>query len=300
MTSRTIRSDRRAFRSQRGAVAPGWLAAALVVAAAGGAAGFVVGDRDAPSESVVEGAVDHASGVAPVRTCPNGDVVTELGSGDRVHVTAIDPSGDWLELRDPLDLGRRVWIERSAVDPDRSLDDLDVIACGERVAYAAGSTVPTTSSAIATTSTVAVTTTSPGPTTVPVTAPPTTAPPTTAAPDTTAPRITAVVKDTEHVYENQPAVCPGHPYTVEVSATVTDAVGVAQVVVRWSVNGNSGEVPATRAGSNYSATLGPFDEDTIPQTPGQDDIAFTFRATDAAGNVASTSNDLQIFDCTFL
>lgn len=279
-------------------MAPGWLAAALVVAAAGGAVGFVVGDRDAADPAVVDGEVVAAAGIAPVRTCPNGAVVMELGAGDRIQVTSVDTSGDWLELRDPSDLERRVWIERKVVDPDRSLDDLEVVTCGERLAYASGSTVPTTTSSVTTTSTVTSTTTSPGPTTV---APaPTTAVPTTSAPDTTAPKITGIVKDTEHVYENQPAVCPGHPYTVVVSATVTDAGGVAGVVVRWSVNGQSGEVAATRAGSTYSATLGPFDEDTIPQTPGQDDIAFTFRATDAAGNVASASNDLQIFDCTFL
>ena len=64
-----------------------------------------------------------------VHTCPDDGVVGELRGGDRIVATAVDASGDWLEIRDPNDVNDRVWVHSAAIVPDDSFDDLPVATC---------------------------------------------------------------------------------------------------------------------------------------------------------------------------
>jgi hypothetical protein len=270
------------------------LACAVV---AGGVVGALVApDGGADDEPVVTAVFAASAGPVEARDCPDGAVVATFAAGDRVQATGTD-GGDWVEVRSPNDLADRVWIERSVLDPDRTLDGLATVACGRRSEPGTPSTsapgAPATTTSAGTTTTVPVTT-GPEPT-----APPTTSGPTT-APDTTAPSVTQVGVSPTQIVENDPAVCAGSTFTTTLTATVADAGGLDRVVVRWSVGGRSGEVPASRVGGTYRATIGPFATDTLPQSPGEATVTLTVRATDQAGNVGTATTTLTLFDCTFI
>ncbi len=287
------------MRNQRGAAAAGWLAAIAAVTIGGAGLGVVVGASSGDSDDgTVDAAVAATSGMAELYRCPGAQPTGVAQPGDRVQATALDRNGDWVELRDPDNLTGRVWIARDEIDPDRALAGLPTRACDDRVAYAGGSTAPTTIGA----TTMATTTTPSDSTSAPTTTPTdaTTAPPPTAAPDTSPPQVSGITKDTEHIYEDVPGVCPGHPTTVLVRATVSDVGGIGGVTLEWSVGSLAGEIAMVRQGSQWSATIGPLGDDAVVYPDDREPMSFTIRAVDTAGNVREADNGLDVFDCTFI
>src|SRR5690606_29715927 len=134
-------------------------------------------------------------GGLPYYLCPATAEAGEVHDGDRVLVTGVDESGNWLEIRDPQSLEARVWVQREYVDPDRDLD-VPVAPCAlevgrfDRLASAEETTTTTTTTTTppdeettttTTTTTVPSTTTTTAPATTTSTAPTTTTT-TTAAP----------------------------------------------------------------------------------------------------------------------
>ena len=63
-------------------------------------------------------AAPATGGSLPYYLCPATGEAGEFHHGDRVLVTGVDASGNWLQVRDPAALERRVWVQREAVDPD--------------------------------------------------------------------------------------------------------------------------------------------------------------------------------------
>src|SRR5690606_40707063 len=64
----------------------------------------------------------NAGGGRPYYLCPATAEAGEVHDGDRVLVTGVDESGNWLEIRDPERVEARVWVQREYVDPDRDID----------------------------------------------------------------------------------------------------------------------------------------------------------------------------------
>ena len=288
------------MRDERGTVGVGWLAALAAVTLGGVGFGVALGNRDERGGVTVDAAV-VGDGFVDLFRCPGADSLGVARSGDRLQATARATDGEWVEVRSPFDLTDRAWIARDVIDPDRELDDLPTRECAARVEYASGSTAPTTfggSTTAATTTTIDGVTTA-APTTAPAPGSTTTPTPTNGA-DTSAPQISAITKDTEHIYEDVPGVCPGHPTTVLVRATVTDNLGVSDVTLEWSVGPQSGGVAMTRQGSQWSATIGPLADDAVAYPDDREPLSFTIRARDAAGNVREADNGLEVFDCTFI
>ena len=119
----------------------------------------------------------------------------------------------------------------------------------------------------------------------PTTVPPSSAPPATAPPDAP-PAVGSLVRSGTAVL--QTSCNPGNA-TRTISVTVTDDRGVAAVVLRWdhSVTG-TGQRTMARAGSTWSATLGPFDD--------VGSVAFRAVATDTGGRTASTGTSSVAVD----
>jgi hypothetical protein len=287
------------MRDERGTVGVGWLAAIAAVTLGGVGLGVAFGDRGGGGVTV--DAALAGDGQVDLFRCPGAEAIGLARSGDRLQATARTAAGEWVEVRAPSNLSERVWIARDVIDPDRELEDLPVHDCAERVDYASGSTAPTTIPVGSTT--VANTTTVPGVTTeVPTTDPPenTSAPTPTSAGDSSAPQISAITKDTEHIYEDVPGVCPGHPTSVLVRATVSDDRGVSAVTLEWSVGPLSGEIAMNRQGSQWSATIGPLAAAAVAYPEDRAPLNFTIRARDVAGNTREADNGLEVFDCTFI
>jgi hypothetical protein len=171
------------------------VAATVLGTAMGVGAGLATGgDDDAP----------NATALATVGyvACPGEQTVGVLATNDRVFIVARDESDAWLEIRDPRDLTRRVWVSADSVRADYDVSALNAHGCTTPETLPSTTTTSTTvppsttsSSSTSSTSSPASTTTttlspptSAAPTTPPPTeAPPTTPVPTTAAPDTSTP-----------------------------------------------------------------------------------------------------------------
>src|SRR5690606_29112821 len=169
-------------------------------------------------------------GGLPYYLCPATAEAGEVHDGDRVLVTGVDESGNWLEIRDPQSLEARVWVQREYVDPDRDLD-VPVAPCAlevgrfDRLASAEETTTTTTTTTTlpdeettttttTTTTTVPSTTTTTAPATTTSTAPTTTT--TTAAP---APVIGTITRNPDTIIEEWdgfPETCGG-PKTSAIS-----------------------------------------------------------------------------------
>ncbi len=127
-------------------------------------------------------------------------------------------------------------------------------------------------------------------TTTPTTAPPPTAPPTTA--DGTKPVISNLSVNPSTV---RPSSCGGTlPTQANVTATVTDNVGVSSVRVVLAGLSGANTPMTSSGGSTYTAVVGPFQSLVPPGTsvelPGQ----VIVRAVDAAGNEVFASADLTL------
>jgi len=85
--------------------------------------------------------------------------------------------------------------------------------------------------------------------------------------------------------------CLSYPRTTVVSVTVTDESGVSNVVARWSISGQTGEVSMGSSGAGvYQAVIGPLN------TSGE--LAITIFAVDLAGNSAESGPAIvQVIYC---
>jgi RNA polymerase sigma factor (sigma-70 family) len=152
-----------------------------------------------------------------------------------------------------------------------------------------------------------------GPTTSPTTAGPTTTTRTTSTrrtttttstppPDTTPPVIGPATLDRQPIsatYKSNPT-CTQYPATATVTATVTDASGVAGVSVSWSSPaGTGGTVTMKPVTGGYVATIGPVATDTTNPPFGSYVLTISVAATDKAGNQASrvTTLDKGVAHC---
>lgn len=237
-----------------------WIALGIGGAVAAGALGVGLGYSGAVFGGS-RGAASLASGALTYYSCPATDAGGQFHHGDRVLVTGLDESGEWLQVRNPDNLDDRVWVLREYVDPDDELD-LPVAGCTAEPGSFDQAAAPTTTSTPDTTlpedpeegeegeegqdgdeAEEPTTTTAPS-TTVPTTAPPTTAPttaptttqpttPPTTAPTTTVPTTTSttaapvapsfgpVSVSTLAIKENFTDACAGHPH---ISSTVSTSV----------------------------------------------------------------------------
>jgi hypothetical protein len=163
--------------------------------AAVGAAGIAIGYSGAVSFSRgVEASV--TTGALAYYACPNLGAVGQFHSGDRVYVTGIDESGEWLQVRAPHDLDDRAWVQREYVDPDEDFE-APLATCNAEVgelALAEGPTPTTTTTEPGDEEPDEVDEPEPTTTTAPATTTTTTAAPTT----TTAPPATTTTTAPDH------------------------------------------------------------------------------------------------------
>jgi len=108
--------------------------------------------------------------------------------------------------------------------------------------------------------------------------------------DTTPPDIVNPQAEPDEILKEGPG-CPAYSRTTTVSATVTDAGGVASVVARWNLGSDSEEVAMTFSGGDvYEAVLGPFN------STGQ--LLIVIVAWDQAGNTAQVGPlTVQVDQC---
>lgn len=249
-------------------------------------AGVIGGDTH-----TVEVALDEVN----LYECPDGASAGVVRRGDRVLATGRDASGEWAQIRDPVDLSGRVWVGESYLVPDATLADLEVVAC------TAESPVTTTTvpfAGLPGTSTPTTRPRGPGTPAVP-SAPTTTSGP---AADTQGPAIAGVSASPSTIYE---ADSPGDKCSINgsfatkstVSASVSDPSGTQSVTMSWQVASTSGSKAMTGSGV-YQATLGPFPASTIPQST-TSPITVTITAKDGAGNTSAASTTVTLNDCTF-
>lgn len=283
------------------------VATAATVAGVGvwlGASGAVdlVGDDGAAPAVVAppgdDGASSAAGGVAYF-ACPNVRELGELRGGDRVYLTGRDDSGEWVELRSPVDAGVAVWVRAEVVDPDGDADLPEVDCEITEMALGAPTTTPEELPAETTTTTTqaedepTTSTTRPTQPTTPPTQPTTpTSTQITTPPDTTPPVISSLARTNPVIRTSGEFCAPGIPQSTVVSATVSDASGVATVHARWSFTfageTRSGEALMTGAGGNTYATTLSFMEFSGAQT--LVNINWSVRAVDVHGNARTVTS----------
>lgn len=293
--------------------------------------GFTAGAlaADGPGAERPTGPVETPRTHVAYTDCPAGSPAGGFLDGDRVLATGRSGDGAWIEVRSPAEPGDPAWIPADAVRPDVSFADLPTSGC-DTAAPLEDTTDDTPNGPTPTT-----TTTLPAPppagedpqgvatdpaddTTTGEASPddgasdepadepadePTDEPadqPDDEPTDDSAPEIGAASADPGVIWEDGP-VCDGKPRTASVSAEISDDSGVASATLTWSVGNDQGEIAMERSGATWSATVGPFDEDTIRYTTSEP-IVLTVSATDEAGNTSSLRADegtLELQDCTF-
>ena len=268
---------------------PAALLTAVVIAGgiAGGIAG-AAGGVDLLGDQTLHLGPD----AVPVYACPGEQALGALHRGDRVFATALDESGDWVQVRAAFDLDARVWVAASLVVPDRSFDGLAVAdsECDVALRPPAATTTPTPTPLPGPTAT-PTTTPLPGPTTTPTTTP--LPGPTTTVPDTSGPTMTGLLVDPAQIREKNTdgTSCPP-PKTTTVSVTATDASGVADVTVSWAYEAVSGAKKLTAgAGSFYSTAL----TFVVSQTQ---DIVLTVEARDVHDNSTTQTTTVNVRNCS--
>jgi hypothetical protein len=248
-----------------------------------------------------------ASGAAaPYHQCPGGEQLADFHRGDRVFAPGVDASGEWVEVRSPVDMAARVWVEARFVTGDGPLDDLPVTDCLVPVAISAAAESTTTSTTEAAGDTTTSSTTTE--TTTGTTAPPatgTTSPPatgTTAPPDSTGPSIAGAAANPVSIWEEDGLgiTCPGGTARqATISATVTDPSGVATVTAGWSDPGGSQNVAMSASGGVYSTTLGPYAAgawDPASTDPYDHVVNVTITARDGVGNESTAVVVVTVFE----
>ncbi len=258
------------------------------VAAVGAVAGFGFGAGGAfGGGSSGEGGLPLAADAAVYYSCSDevasGVAIGELHRGDTVWVIGRS-SGEWLVIRDPRQLTSPAWMPRASLDEVGATADLPEVTC-ERAANAAATPPSDTTTAPDQTTTLPDTT-APG-TTVAVTNAPVTVPLT--APDTTGPTI-AITPDRDYLYSGLDD-CPDQ--TLDLTVTANDPSGPATVTsVTWARTGASGTAQALGA-NRYRIP----EQAGSPPAPGV--ITITVIATDALGNVTTTSTTVDYLAADF-
>jgi hypothetical protein len=246
---------------QRGAVTQALLVAVVVVGTGAGVglqqAGVLGGGETAEVRLERVSAYD----------CPDGASVGDFHRGDRVLATGRDESGEWIEVRSPVDLGARVWLRTEYLVPDGDLSGLDVRECAPAELAAA---VTTTTAAIAgVPTTVAGGGGSSGGGGGGGPAPPA---------DTTGPTITGATVSEDEIWESPPpGTCPDRS---TINAQASDPSGVASFTASWqfaTVNQPPTPIPAV---------FGPFPSTT---TNNFIDVTITITARDTRGNTSTAT-----------
>lgn len=247
---------------------PGWLpwAGAVVVAGAVGATLGVTGVVGHPTDDRTVTTVDASlSSTATAYACPGGPEVTHLHRGDRVLALSRSDDGAYFGVRDPLNLGRTVWVSTSDLAIDQGQADpltLPVGACPTVDA----ALIPPAQGAPA--------------------APP---PPTDSGPtaDTQAPSVDAASSDINPVCTNGPGYPPAN-----ISVSASDDVGVASVSIGWG-GAESGSASMSGGGGSWTYSY-------KPATTHGGDVTFTVQAFDGAGNASGeTTVTISQGGCVF-
>ena len=263
--------------------------------AVGLVAGAVLGATvlRAPADDAAAAAAGPAIEVRHGSTydCPDGALVGELRSGDRVYVIARDESDTWSAVRDPRALSTVVWIPSAALEPDGERAEVPVMTCAE--AGVSLGEVPTTTTAPVESTTTS--TTVPGSSTtvaastttaasVVTTVPPTTVPPPITAPDTQQPtlqvQITSPAGNPPQIFDTSWPECVNDAQLV---AFANDNRGVVAVTGTYA-GLPGGPLNFTFSAGAWRATFGPFSGLT---SGFYQDTSITVRARDAAGNLSN-------------
>ncbi len=328
---------RRAIRS-RPFSWPAWAAVGLIAAGSGfglGATGTIGGPAEA-SRPLADRGLAATGATAPLPAigldCPLGQPIGRLEPGDRV--LAISRSGDRVEVRDPRDLRRTMWVRASALQLDRNGDSVSDLPEGSCVVPSAdGLPAPSEQPAVPIAETPAdpgveaITTTIPGappttgsnrpPSTSPgqqpqpgATAPPgasvapnppsgatVPAPPATAAPDTAKPTLGNVVVSPA-VVDNAICEAPapgGWSPTITFRVTASDNIGVSSVQISWP-GGPSGLPGGPVAMTlNNGQYVGTVGPFPAGTLPsGERLVTATITARDAAGNQQTTTANFTL------
>lgn len=321
MYARVVRRGRR-IKMVRNVIIGAGLAGAMAAGAVGyavfGADGSSAGSAAgavAAGGAVRPVAAYDCPGGAELSTLKGGDRVFMVGRADH-------EDRGWVQLRNPEVPTEMWWMPEEAVDADDSLDDLPETSCeepggteepqvevaaGEEPAEADESTestlegdepVPTLPSGEPDPDAVVIEepgrpdtpTTRPGtPTTRPATpttrpGTPTTNPPPTTPPDGTPPTVSGFASSVKEIRETQfGEFCSANQTTSRLSVQVTDASGVASVVLEWAaVGGGAGGTLqlAPSGGNTWAANL------SVPDVSGLGpyNVSWRVRATDTRGN----------------
>jgi hypothetical protein len=276
----------------RATVIVGGLTAALVVGVALGTTGVVDLTADGPEVSAEE--------VVYYR-CPGEGPLENLHGGDRVLATGRDDTGDWVEVRSPLDPDARVWVVASAVEPDDSLDGLPEVTCSwdGPDGLAAATTVP---EAPATTEPGApeapATTEPPAPGAPPpeTTIPDGATPPPGTPPDTSDPFVGGIVAEPRDIWETG---CID-PISVVRASVGDDRDPTPTVTLEWRVGTATGSTVMRQDGDLFDAEVGPFPPGTIADPSVSSlPVRLVVTARDDAGNttVRDVSDRLTLWRC---
>lgn len=267
-----------------GSTAPGWGGSSLgpvlgsigliVVAGVVGGVLGVSGVFGATQPPLPDGTIPSyvvTSDAAPAYTCPDGANIDNIPAGTRVFAVARNDDTSWLGVRDPDDVERTLWVETSVVvlDPGMDTAALPTDGCPEAT----------------------VTEIEPEPTEEPTTEP--TKPPTN-NPQTPTDTTPPVVKPGNF----NPAGVHGTgaaPYCNEYSdivVTMADNVGIASVSASQSHPGSS-ITQIAQNGQNYTFRF----VAGVYSYPSPDlNVTVTFTAKDAAGNTASNTKSITIYN----
>jgi len=244
-------------RGVRGAIALTQLLVAGTIVAGGAGAGVALDQTGVfgGGDETVEVSLDAVS----VYDCPDGAESGEVHRGDRVLATGRDGSGAWIEIRDPRDLGARVWVKAPYLVPDADLSGLDVRDCEEvEVALPTTTTAPSDGGGGG------------GGT----------------AADTTGPTISGVSANPNEIWETFPSLCGEMAKQSTITASASDPAGIASLTASWAF----GPVNQTK---NIPAQFGPFPYLTVPDNT-QPTITITITARDTHGNTRTATTTVVV------
>lgn len=294
-----------------------WILPLVVCTVCGALVGTLLGlsGRSDDPDEAGESAVIVAAPVA-YHQCPEVGPLGNLHGGDRVYATARDESSRWLEIRAPFALEARVWVEREAVDADRTFADLPVQPCrwegppaDETFAEPPPPEPPPPepeppepepeSSSIPPEPEPEPGSIPPEPEPEPEPAPgpvppepepgpvpPEPEPEPIPAPDRNPPAIVAITADPGDIWE---LGCIS-PVSV-IRTQVEDDEAVGDVLLSWSVGTESGSRLMHFEGGDFAAEIGNFASRTIdPAGSGEAPVVLTIDAIDTSGNMTTVTN----------
>lgn len=236
-----------------------WIGLVVVAGLVGGGIGVSGVAGAATDEVAVVGHTSVLDATVGAQLCPGGPVVRTMTAGTRALLVERSEDSGYLGLRDPGDFSRTVWLPASVVAVDEG-QDVGALPVGEACPVVTVEAIQ--------------------PVVVPVA--PTPEQPKPGAPkDATAPSITGIGASPTVIINAE---------STTITVTATDNVGVAGVQLSWT-GGVSGSTNMTRSGSSWVFTFS-------SNSPTPNDLTFTARAVDAAGNLSSPASvvvDWQYF-----